>query len=350
MQTDKPYSASTYWEFIRKIMKFFPRPGFGVDIKYLRAGIVLSVNYKVFWRHPWTHTFFWEIDPTYKKSEAGKLLGSWYADVHPGFCNGFDVHAYDEETKEYLPLINDPQPALKIGAWRNPIAPAGISATDDGISYAPGEGYPKWFETIGVMPASKGGSADSDPYDYSDPTRTRQLRAADTVLTVPRISTASEVTVSGDPTAERTVAINTTFNTQALNVENPYKIDSRPQLVSMTEPELLDRLNGTAVEPSIDQIRIATVYAVSPSNAALDAEPDESWTLYVQYDCFWNLSYASKGQFPEGDSSTLTFQTSIAGGIGNVLFAALLQPVNDAYEVIRQYFGGSDFSGKFWEV
>jgi hypothetical protein len=68
----------------------------------------------------------------------------------------------EEYAKEHdVPLTDDPTPYLVLGGWRNPLIPDRVSASLSGqIIASAAEGYPKFFEKLGVKAATKGGEPD----------------------------------------------------------------------------------------------------------------------------------------------------------------------------------------------
>ena len=49
-----------------------------------------------------------------------------------------------------------------------------------------------------------------------------------------------------------------------------------------------------AGDAQLDELKLATIWIVSPPDAATDVEPDEMWTPYPQNFVFWNLQHASR--------------------------------------------------------
>lgn len=114
----------------------------------------------------------------------------------------------------------------------------------------------------------------------------------------------------------------------------------------------MDRLMGSAVEPQTDEIKIATLWMVSPPNpeGGEDAIPDGTWVAYPQYSVFWNLAHAPRRMVPSKPPEPITLRTGLIGGLADSIFAALLAPVNDAYSQIYAFLNASTFKGEFWTV
>src|SRR5204863_757875 len=127
-----------------------------------------------------------------------------------------------------------PQPYLLMGAWRNPVQPGGI----DGEILKAGEGYPKCFVSLGVRAPAPGGevgsSASLAPFDEN---RTREIRAMDVVLKIPRIGTRLEYQ-AGDPLIDaQTEFLQTTYlNDYFLSVGGRSLLSA---VSKHTEPEAL---------------------------------------------------------------------------------------------------------------
>jgi hypothetical protein len=346
------YSAKLWNEWMKIAARAFPRRGRFCQLQYTTNGIIVSASPDLFWRHPWSMRLLWEIDEEDPDDEGG-----WSAFVWPGFVNGRDVaiarvskDAPDEQT-----YLTDENPAGLRMSWRNPLTSAGISATLDGeIVAAPGEGYPRFFETIGVKPAAKGGNVFEEP-DALDPShdefRVREIRACDVFLVTPRIATILAPTVLNPFTDSQSIRFDTIFdNTYFRNAPARHRLLSTPKWTPPLEPTQADRLFGVAVEPQTDEILIGTVWIVSPGEATSEDEPDESWEAYVQYKVFWNLAHASKSVNPGRPHEPITLNTGLAFGIADTLFSALLSPINDFYNRVQDFFREVENKGRYWTV
>jgi hypothetical protein len=313
--------------------------GLGVRLRWTPDGIVVSAEGAEEFRHPWQLACRWQED-----GESG----SWVATVRPGFVNGREVtiHATRDEEELEVPLTDEQPPELTLANFRNPATAAGVTANLAGqFQQTAGEGYPAFFESLGVVPAAKGGTVGAeDP----QPGRTRQIRACDVVLITPRLATRQKITVT-DPRAEgQTVDLSTEFvNTEFSNAP-AHRLIARPKHTGPPEPTLLERLEGTAVEPQTDELKLSTVYLVSPPGAGEDAQPDESWTAYPVYFVFWNLAHASLAQLPEAPPKPLRVDIPLAGGVAQPVVNGLLSLANDQASAVAAYLGAGDFHGIYW--
>ena len=144
------------------------------------------------WQHPWWITPAWVTDKAAPK-------GEWRVSFKPGFVNGRDAYIGD------VPLTHGTPPVHPIPSWRDPVQVSGIveGKGSSGLSLLPGEGYPKFFEELGVQPAAKGGDF-NDPASGPayDPERTRQIRAVDFYLRIPRIGTKLDYVVANPLTGQ----------------------------------------------------------------------------------------------------------------------------------------------------
>ena len=235
-------------------------------------------------------------------------------------------------------LTAENQPNHVIRSWRNPAAYAGVTASSAGdIIELPGEGYPKFFDALGVVPTALGTHAQNtalfDPMAESQD-RTRQIRAVDVALITPRVASSQTITLLSSTVDSQDFQIETKFNNAyGASHSSKYRLLEIPKWTPQPEPTAEDRFNGTAVEPDTDQIRMATIYMVSQENpdGGDEAVPDGTWTPFVQYSkhAFWNLAHMAANPQEHIAHSTLT--SGLAGGIADRIFANLLAPVNDAY-------------------
>jgi hypothetical protein len=207
----------------------------------------------------------------------------------------------DDASKPHdVPLTDDPVPYLVLGGWRNPLMPASVSASLSGqIIAAAAEGYPKFFEKIGVKPAANDGDI-TKPGALEgefDENRTREIRAMDVVLSKARIGTRLQIDVLDPLVDAQTESISTVFLNDALRAtEGRAKLRAVSKYVP-PEEQSLALMYGTllnAGDTQYDELKMATIWIVSPPGAASDDEPDETWTPYPQHFVFWNLQHASR--------------------------------------------------------
>ncbi|EDY21071.1 hypothetical protein CfE428DRAFT_1364 [Chthoniobacter flavus Ellin428] len=348
-------SAEAWNGQVRAVRRARVTPGQGCIIEQTPNGCILSGAGKIRWRHPWQVSAQWNVDPTIQP-----LGGQWTATLWPGFVNAQDVTIEVEVASKpnvqkqpvQVPLTEEDPPLLILSGFRDPAAPGLPQASDDGdIIIPPGEGYPKFFDSLGVVPASNGGTGlgalDSTP----DPTRTRQIRGCDIALVTPRLATHQQVDVLDPGTDAQSVSISTVFdNTALINAKSAHWLIATSKWEPPMEPTDLDRLMGTAVEPQTDEIKIATVWLVSPPDVGSDAQPDETWTAYPQHFVFWNLNYASRAQISAAPPQPLKLVTGLALGVADTLINGLLSPLNDANAEVSAMLNAANFSGRYWSI
>ena len=354
-------AADAWNKLVAKVKRARPLRGVRADTKEQPHGVIVSGDVSSLWRHPWF------INARYELKDDG--TGEWRAFVRPGFVNGRDAHIpmpadwpegkqpEDNAPSEHdVPLTNEPQPFLTLDGWRNPLTPSSVGATLSGqIIAAPAEGYPKYFEKLGVKAAAKGGDI-SKPGAMEgefDATRTREIRAMDVVLSKARIGTRLQIDVHDPLLDAQTESISTVFLNDALRAtEGRAKLRTVSKYVPQEEQSLA-LMYGTllnAGDTQYDELKMATVWMVSPPGSASDDEPDETWTPYPQHFVFWNLQHASRLIPPRAPSPPLRLHTGLAGGIGDRINDALLSFVNDQYAEAEAFLNQADARGTFWST
>ncbi len=324
-----PTIAAAAWNETRaRARRNRPFSGSRVRLHWTPDGVVVSAEGNDEIAHPWQLSPRWRVDP-----DIRPLGGEWVAEVRPGFVNGRDVTIQqkrrvktedgDVEKDVPVPLTDEEPPLLVLGGFRAPDA------------------FPDFFDSLCVVPSTKP--------EEPDPTRTRQIRAADIVLITPRLATRQTVNVSDPFSTGQMVDIGIVFvSDQLRSAPSAHRLAAVPKWEPPQSPTALDRLMGTAVEPQTDELLIATLYMVSPPDAAEDAEPDASWTCFPIYRVFWNLAHASRAQMPEAPPKPITLTTGLVGGMFDGFFNALLSPVNDAAAQISAFLGAANFAGMYW--
>lgn len=364
-----PTIPAADWNAARRFARnFFPLPGPGIRLLWASDGITITHDPGSGFRHPW------QLAPRWRADDRLPAGGEWVSTVNPGFVNGDDatievvrvgrdpaslenlaphkIHVpltggYATPTGPYSIETGEDAPEIVLGSFRNPASSAGLAATADGeIVSRAGEGYPAFFDSLGVVPPAAGGPIGEGA---SDETRTRQIRASDLVLIVPRFGSRQDINIRDPFTAAQTVEISTVFlNGRVASAPSRYYLVTLPKWRPADAPTMQDRLAGTAVETEQDELLIATVYFVSPPDYTDDAEVDSTWTPYVDYRVFWNLAWSSRAEFGTPPTAPISLQTGLAFGIGDALFNFLLSPVNDMLNAVQAMLGAADFHGLFW--
>ncbi len=353
-------AADAWNKLVAQVKRARPLRGVRAETKEQPRGVIVSGDDHSLWRHPWFISARWEW------KEDG--TGEWRAFIRPGFVNGRDTYITmpadwpegtppDEDAKEHdVALTDDPTPYLIIGGWRNPLKPDSVSASLSGqIIASAAEGYPKFFEKLGVKAAAKGGDV-SKPGALEgefDENRTREIRAVDVVLSKARIGTRLQIDVHDPLLDAQTETISTVFTNDYLRATGGR---AKLRVVAKFKPveeQSLALMYGTllnAGDAQYDELKMATVWIVSPPDAADDAEPDETWTPYPQYSVIWNLQHASRLIPPKAPSEPLRLFVPLAGGIAQPVINALLSFVNDQNAEAEAFFNQADARGTFWST
>ncbi|MEA3212430.1 MAG: hypothetical protein QOE70_5487 [Chthoniobacter sp.] len=338
-----------------------PLRGLRCETKELANGVIVSGDASALWRHPW------HINARYEFKDDG--TGEWRAFVRPGFVNGRDAHfsmpadwpdgkpLEDEAAADRdVPLTNDPAPYLILGGWRNPLMPDSVSASLSGqIIAVAAEGYPKFFEKLGVKPAAKGGDVTKPGALEGEPdeTRTREIRAMDVVLSKARIGTRLQIDLH-DPLLEaQTESISTVFLNDYLRSTGGRAKLRAAAKYRPPEEQSLALMYGTllnAGDAQFDELKMATVWIVSPPDVGEDTEPDETWTPYPQHFVFWNLQHASRLVIPKAPPAPLGLDLPLAGGVAQPIINGLLSFINDRNAEAWAFFNQADARGLFWST
>jgi hypothetical protein len=329
-----PTIAAPGWNALRSIARSArPLRGTNVRLHWTTDGVHIAAGASTEFKHPWQLTPRWRPDP---ETPSG---GEWVAKVEPGFVNGLDA------TVEGVPLTDAPEIAFT--AFRDPAASAGIAATNSGdLVQAPGEGYPRFFETLGVKPAAKGGKLGDQP--PVNPSRTREIRACDVVLISPRMSSRQRVDLLSPIGDQQTVQISTAFSTAALRANPQHRLVTQARWTPPAIPTALERLLGLYAEQESDELLICTAYFVSPPDAGADAIPDRTWSVWPQYRVFWNLAHASRADVNTRPFQPIRFFLPLAGGIAQPIVDSILSPINDALAAVHELLNATDFAGIHW--
>ena len=180
------------------------------------------------------------------------------------------------------------------------------------------------------------------------PENLRLLRACDIVLTVPRTALNMAISIG-------TAAVDSVVMEQKLGLTTP-QAGTKPTLSAVplytpvdTGDTKTQLLSGVYQEPTFDQWRIATVWALSPLNTKEGAAPDASWTAYSQHGHFWNFGWAQRVSQIK-DAKPLQLTVPLAGGIAQPTVNLMLSTYNDAYEAVLNSVTSNSMKGGIWSV
>ena len=354
-------AADAWNKLVAQVKRARAIRGVRADTNYQPNGVIVSGDVSTSWRHPWF------INARHEFREDG--TGEWRAYIRPGFVNGRDAYISmpvdwpdgrppegGSTADRDVAITDAPAPYLVLGGWRNPLKPDSVSASLSGqIIAAAAEGYPKYFEKLGVKPAAKGGNVFKPGAleGEFDENRTREIRAMDVMLSKARIGTRLQIDVHDPLLDAQTESISTVFTNDYLRATGGRaKLRAVSKYVPPQEQSLA-LMYGTllnAGDTQFDELKMATVWIVSPPNAAEDDEPDETWTPYPQHFVFWNLQHASRLIPPKAPNPPLRLHTGLAGGVGDRINDAILSFVNDRNAEADAFFGQVDARGIFWST
>jgi len=171
----------------------------------------------------------------------------------------------------------------------------------------------------------------------------RDIKSVQIMLITPRITASQSVSVTD------TVDMQVTFNAAAFYSQPRYQLVTSAQFAALAEPTEEDWLNGTAVEPIYDQFHIASAFAVATEG--VEGTPDQAWSVYVKHYVFWNLCHASQQDVGKStEPLRVSFNTALAGGIGNQPLQELMSQDVIMAEKIRAWLGRTSSKGHFWTV
>ncbi|MEA3210989.1 MAG: hypothetical protein QOE70_4046 [Chthoniobacter sp.] len=375
-QVEKEREAARYW------------PGINSGLRITPFGAAVHPRENGEWRHPWN------VQMDYVGRE-------WCASINPGFVNGrpafidmpaewigVQVATGEAQDRDFgvnpltgkpyfsdwvfkrgrgtsakgksggpggpVRITNSPAPYLVLNAWRDPVAAGPLSATDDGELLAGrGEGYPPFFATVGVRAPFPGGAPGT--VGKVDPARTCEIRAMDLVLVQPRIGSRLNFTTGNPIATTATQNISTVYLNDYVTLHNGRaRLRATRKHIPLAEQDI-EAVFGTLLnngDPQYDELRMATVWMVSPPAAGSEAVPDETWQPYVQHFVFWNLNHAPRNSPPEIHQETefgllVPLALGTAQGIINGILSVINGMLNEALAFLRQ---SGDTRGNFWNT
>lgn len=337
-----------------------------MDVIARRLPINLEGFHQV-WQHPWTVSPFWFIDIEAKIKE-------WRFKLSPGFVNG--LH-YECEIKASLASARTIErlevDGKKVGkdesvtAWgiESPTMlvagtrvigsgsdPTSVSVSESGNLTTGSEAVPKFFSKLGVGKNVEltgnltTGIQEVIQEQQKDP---RILRAFDIVMRLDRIALRVEtgdieVAAIGGFTQLLSIAVGR--STPANPSPQIYQTSKYVRPAPSNPADLFEGIG----DREFDEMKIATVFFLSPVGATLDEELDGSWTPYVRHDVFWNLAYLPATIPTAIDAKPITIRTGLAGGIGDAIGNQILSPLNDAYAEAVTRAQARSLEGSFWSV
>ena len=203
-----------------------------------------------------------------------------------------------------------------------------------------------------IRAASDGGQISGN--DVMPPKGNRLLRACDIIVHQPRVGLTSQMTY-GEP-----LATGDSVAQQILTVVPPADKDFLKINIGTFDQALQNGMNysgGTSLlnnyeEKTWDEILVSTVYVMSPPDAALDSEPDETWQAFVRHGLFWNLSWAQPDFHPPISTSPFGALVAIAAhlgsGAGSFAVNYIAASIDDMNQAAVNLLTASSMAGSFW--
>jgi hypothetical protein len=334
MRFSRTFPAHVFNRGVELFLRGLPFAGARILVSQVAGGWLVSLQRAPGWRHPWF------TDPSWNATAR-----RWEAHVLCGFVNGMDplvpgVGPAVAGRKTDADLCDDP--AIPLTSWR-------------ALGNDEGDQAPIFFQKLGVRKnqnsISTDGSSltvDSTNREELFPLPQRFLRACDIGISVARMSLVGTVDIV-DPTGTSGQEVLYRVGMDASTLE---RSGSRARLFTTSQfeephrPTLLERLLGTAIDPSEDTKLISTVFLLSPPNVS--GEPDGSWTPYVRHRTFWNLKHANRNARPVEPPAPIRLFTGLAGGIGDSIGNQILSQLNEFSDRVSNALSAVSNEGRFW--
>lgn len=301
------------------------------------------------WRHPW--------------STAVSLRdGQWSATVKPGYVNGRPP-IYRTELSEQAEQGRDFGTNPLTGA---PYFSSFVFRREQGVKFSGTIDIPLYLEPAIPLRQWRAVGADGSPLesvpqffreqgveDFGSEARgTRRLMACDLILHQPRLGLTSTITQEnpflGASNVRQVLGFNTPRPDDRLRVYAGRYQD--PLLTD--ELSGFDPLGGVYEEATWDELRISTVYLLSPLFAKPAAPPDETWQAFVGHGLFWNLGWMAAPLPRTPDLSTAVNPLAGLGVLGRGLLAPITNvfaaTANDLYQQATNQILARSQKGTWW--
>lgn len=193
----------------------------------------------------------------------------------------------------------------------------------------------------------------------------RRCLALDLFLSKARPGLVGEASTSLDTllvgqVVDYSVSLQTTVIDSRKDEADPTGLVSRLYQTVKWEPpvardNLLNRITGDYADQQDDQLKIATIYAVSSFEKQGEKDEggvDDTWTLLCKNDVFWNLNYdANEIEIPKqfANLSVIALGT-IGAGSGAVVAGSILAPINSQMDAIFNAMRTQSPRGRFWSI
>ncbi len=334
----------------KRIQMIYPTSRYNRFVQYYFRHRILQVIAAEYtpWRHPWYTAMRWDGDAE-----------TWVARIKPGACpsatsDGDPVvdtlvrylaesdsnQDLDERVTAHLSDL--PGLAVPVALMR----PIGTDAA--GVLGLAGESVPGVFRNLGVADAvrvreSGGGIVTETDGLISDRANARLLRAADLRITHDRLATRALPTVE----TAGVVSVDLTLEAIPNAKRDPYMSIVR-KFEEAVARELAPVISGQVEDPGRDSELIATLYLLSPAGARPGAEPDGTWTPYVQHRVSWNLQYVTMREIVSVEPTRIDIAVPQLGqGALGRLGGAFTDAINDDVATIENALKRVGNSGRF---
>jgi hypothetical protein len=323
------------------------------------------------WEHPWYTRVMWS--ETMKDAETGEEKPPGFAAVvKPGFVNGVDpvsptserIEVYSGGQVEGLGSLvaQSGQPGL----LDEPLIPLDGPSSWKRVGMGVSMPYriKKYFESIGVDLSMRGFSLQGETLVSNETNAGNRLPQA----TLAR--TDIYVAVSRPTLKTQQVPISDGYGTPLFDYSVGFDNATvstfpRPRILAGENPMRAGKaLDSSATgaagrgDEGVDYFGVATIYALSPQDweAPEDSRarirPDQSWSIFVAYETFWNLDHRIRNLQP------LSFKSMtvgpIMGGLGGSLIAPAVAAANLALnsgnKMMSDMLNSQTNEGIFWSV
>lgn len=316
------------------------------------------------WRHPWWSRLAWD-----------GARERWTVATRPGYCvrvphrSGSPVVVVPGRSLAVPAGLDAPQGDVPLtdALGGEPLAlaiPPGLwrRVGTDADPLGPAEAVPPFFRDLGVQAA---GVTVTDPLTglrtsqvgaAVDGARARLLRACDLVLRVDRPAarldwSTGDGPVSGTGTLRAAVTVGSAPGARGsawLRVRRA-AVDEEAAAFASADSRALLALGGL-VQPSWDELRLATLYLVSPPGARPGSAPDGTWQPHVRHEVHWNLQHVTRISLGDRAPEPVTFPLPLGAGSGQALVNAITATVNDQAALLSALVAGVRVEGRFFTM
>lgn len=345
--------------------------------------------------HPWSvvseNWFKGDFGPAFKNG------GAWCLVLRPGFVNGIDpmvkssvgvnqsalsqksvaiassrqglgtstkeVYVSDQTTPFLLepskrknrPLLDGPLMAINFSIGKDwpgdKLTPLKIQ--DLGVPARPPKGDDMFLSGDSVVSVAS--------TEAADPTKKCIAKSVDLVLGMARPALKQNISFSGDAgiVTGRLITYQMGFDTTVIDA-----LGWRPFIYQVTDydalilkekqPDMMDIIMGNPGEDDqLDKLHLLRVWAISPpqDDKNPSTTPDDSWRLFYEHKCFWNLSYDIRLPKLYAQYPPISYHSGLAFGLGDAIVNSYLALQDDLMQrVFNGVTNGNNPKGRFWNV